>query len=62
MSQNYPPDLPVPRISVLRGYVQVSEKQLIILVVQDRVIFYFSGKRSMRSQEEHQEEVVYMKQ
>lgn len=59
ISQNCPPGLSVPRISVLKGRVQDSEKQLLTLVVQDRVILYFSGKRSMSYQEEYQEVVLY---
>lgn len=59
ISHNCPPGLSVPRISVLKGHVQDSEKQLLTLVVQDRVILYFSGKRSMSYQEEYQEVVLY---
>lgn len=59
----YKPELPTrsvsPRISVLKGHVQASEKQLLTLVVQDSVILYFSGKRSMSYQEEYQEVVLY---
>lgn len=57
-SQDYSPDLPVPKIIFLKGHIQVITKQLIPLKVQDRLMFYFSGKRRMK----HQEAVVYVEQ